>query len=57
VDALRIIRIIKSKRKRCSMACRKACSTNRGEEERVQVIDGKARGKKTARKTKREVGG
>jgi hypothetical protein len=29
-----------------------ACSTNGGEEERVHVIGGKARGKWTARKTK-----
>jgi hypothetical protein len=33
------------------------CSMNRGEEERVYVIDGKARGKETTRKTKTEVGG
>jgi hypothetical protein len=30
----------------------RACSTNGGEEERVQVICGKARGKETSRKTK-----
>jgi hypothetical protein len=29
-----------------------ACSTNGGEEERVYVIVGKARGKETTRKTK-----
>jgi hypothetical protein len=30
----------------------RACSTNGGEEERVYVIGGKARGKETTRKTK-----
>jgi hypothetical protein len=30
----------------------RACSTNGGEEERVQVAGGKARGKETARKIK-----
>jgi hypothetical protein len=28
------------------------CSTNGGEEERIQIIGGKARGKESARKTK-----
>jgi hypothetical protein len=28
-----------------------ACSTNEGEEERVQIVGGKAKGKEVARKT------
>jgi hypothetical protein len=42
-----VIRILKSKRMRDG-----ACSTNGGEEESVQAIGGKARGKETIRKTK-----
>jgi hypothetical protein len=34
----------------------RACNTNGGEEERVYIIGGKARGKETARKTKPWVG-
>jgi hypothetical protein len=34
-----------------------ARSTNVGEEERVEIIGGKARGKQTTRKTKTWVGG
>jgi hypothetical protein len=34
-----------------------ACSTNGGEEERVYVVGGKARGKETTRRTKTEVVG
>jgi hypothetical protein len=30
-----------------------SCSTNWGEEERLEIIGGKARGKETTRKTKR----
>jgi hypothetical protein len=33
-----------------------ACSTNEGEEERLEVIGGKARGKEATRKIKTEVG-
>jgi hypothetical protein len=46
-----INRIIKSRRMRWS------CSTNWGEEERMSVIGGKAKGKETTRKTKTYVGG
>jgi hypothetical protein len=35
----------------------RACSTNEGEEECIYVIGGKARGKVTGRKAKRDVGG
>jgi hypothetical protein len=35
----------------------RACSTKWREEEHVQVIGGKARGKETTRKTKMKVGG
>jgi hypothetical protein len=34
-----------------------SCSTNGGEEERVQIIGGKGRGKETTRKTKTQMGG
>jgi hypothetical protein len=44
-----IIRMIKSRRMRWAGG---PCSTNGGEEEHVQIIGGKARGKETTRKTK-----
>jgi hypothetical protein len=42
-----IIRIIKSQRMRYG----RPCSTNGGEEEHLEIIGGKARGKETTRKT------